>query len=91
RDLMSVMGWGMLALLIMALPTFTVLIPGLAADWVRIIPTYYLVDTLHRSLNFGADWNDVGGNLLLLTAFALLSLVLGMVTLQRRWKLFLNN
>jgi ABC-2 type transport system permease protein len=91
RDLMSVMGWGMLALLIMALPTFTVLIPSLAADWVRIIPTYYLVDTLHRSLNFGADWNDVGGNLLLLTAFALLSLVLGMVTLQRRWKLFLNN
>lgn len=85
RDLMSVMGWGMLALLIMALPTFTILIPGLAADWVRLIPTHYLVDTIYRSLNFGAGWAEVGGNLLPLAASALLLLALGMAILQRRF------
>ncbi|WP_298817968.1 ABC transporter permease [Chloroflexus sp.] len=85
RDLMSVMGWGMLALLIMALPTFTVLIPGLAADWVRLIPTHYLVDTIYRSLNFGAGWSEVGGNLAPLAGSALLLLAMGMVILQRRF------
>ncbi|WP_322819961.1 ABC transporter permease [Chloroflexus sp.] len=85
RDLMSVMGWGMLALLIMALPTFTVLLPGLAADWVQFIPTHYLVDTIYRSLNFGAGWSEVGGNLLPLTVSALLFLALGMAILQRRF------
>lgn len=85
RDLMSVMGWGMLALLIMALPTFTVLIPGLAADWVYLIPTHYLVDTIYRSLNFGAGWAEVGGNLLPLAASALFLLALGMAILQRRF------
>ncbi|MEF3275092.1 MAG: ABC transporter permease [Chloroflexus sp.] len=85
RDLMSVMGWGMLALLILALPSFNILVPGLAAEWVQLIPTHYLVDTIYRSLNFGAGWSEVGVNLAPLAGSALLLLALGMVILQRRF------
>ncbi len=85
RDLMSVMGWGMLALLIMALPTLTILTPGLAAAWVQFIPTHYLVDTIYRSLNFNAGWSEVGANLLPLAGSALLLLGFGMGILQRRF------
>ncbi len=84
RDLMSVMGWGMLALLIMALPTFDVLAPGLVANWVQVIPTFYLVDTIYRSLNFGAGWAELGSNLLALAGSAALLLAGGMAVLQRR-------
>lgn len=86
RDLMSVMGWGVLALLLLALPTFTVLIPGLASDWIRLIPSYYLVDTVFQVLNFGAAWADVVRNLLLLAAWSAAIMALGVVVLRRKFR-----
>jgi ABC-2 type transport system permease protein len=86
RDLMSVMGWGILALLLLALPTFTVLIPGLVSDWIRLIPSYYLVDTVFQVLNFGATWADVARNLLLLAAWSAAIMALGVVVLRRKFR-----
>ena len=86
RDLMSVMGWGILALLLLALPTFTVLIPGLVSDWIRLIPSYYLVDTVFQVLNFGATWADVAHNLLLLAAWSAAIMALGVVVLRRKFR-----
>lgn len=86
KDLMSVMGWGILALLLLALPTFTVLIPGLASDWIKLIPSYFLVDTVYQVLNFDATWADVVRNLLLLAAWAAALLALGVVVLRRKFR-----
>ncbi len=86
RDLMSVMGWGILALLLLALPTFTVLVPGLASDWIRLIPSYYLVDTVFRVVNFDAAWSDVARNLLLLAAWSAAIMALGVVVLRRKFR-----
>ncbi|MCP4358886.1 MAG: ABC transporter permease [Chloroflexi bacterium] len=85
RDLMGVMGWGMLAIIILAIPSFTVIIPGLVTNWVKLIPSYYVVDTLYRVMNLGAGWADVSSNLLALLAFALLFFVLGVWALQRKF------
>lgn len=85
KDLMSVMGWGALAILLLALPSFSVLIPGLATQWVKLIPSYYLVDTVYRVSNYGAGWGDVAGNLALLALSALALLTLGVWVLKRRF------
>lgn len=86
RDLMSVMGWGVLAIVLLALPTFTFLIPGLASSWVRLIPSYYLVDTVYRTINFEASWGDVAGNLLLLLGYGVAFMALGIVVLRRKFR-----
>lgn len=84
RDLMSVMGWGMLGLLLLAVPTFSLLIPGLSNAWIRLIPSYYLVDTVYQVINLGAGWSDVSGNLLILLAYALAFMALGVLVLRRK-------
>lgn len=85
-DMMSVMGWGIVAVLVMGLPAFSVLVPGLTTAWVRVIPTYYLVDGVYRVVNYGAGWADVSQNLLALLLFSVVFLALGIVVLRRRFQ-----
>ncbi|MBU4225339.1 MAG: ABC transporter permease [Chloroflexi bacterium] len=86
RDLMSVMGWGVLAMLLLAMPTFTILVPGLASNWIKLIPSYYLVDTVYRVINFDAAWGDVTQNLLMLLVYAAAFMALGVVVLKRKFQ-----
>ena len=86
RDLMSVMGWGIVAIVAMSLPAFSVLLPGLTTGWVRAIPSYYLVDAMNQVLNYGAGWAEVSGHLLALALFAALFLALGIGVLRRRFR-----
>lgn len=48
HDLMSAISWGMLVIIVLAIPALTVLLPGfITSGWIRLIPSYYLVDTVH--------------------------------------------
>jgi ABC-2 type transport system permease protein len=60
KDFMSVLGWGMLIFIIAMLPAFMAAFPGLVTDWVKIIPSYFLVDTVHRAVNYGSGWETCG-------------------------------
>jgi ABC-2 type transport system permease protein len=85
KDLMSVMSRGMLAMLVLGIPAFNVLLPGLTTDWIKVLPSYYLVDPIHRVMNFGAGWSEVAGQLGLLLLFAAAFVAIGIVTLKRRF------
>lgn len=85
-DLMSVMGWGMLGILVMALPAFSVLIPGLTTGWVKVIPSYYLVNTVYQVANYDWGWTEASRDLLALLLFAGLFLGLGVLVLRRRFQ-----
>lgn len=86
RDLLSVMGWGVLAILLLALPTFSFLIPGIANNWIKVIPSYYLGDTIYRAINFGVGWGDVSANLVALIGFTIVFMSLGVVVLRRKFR-----
>ena len=85
RDVMAVTGWGILVFIVLAIPGFGSIIPGLLSTWAKVIPAYFLTDTVVRVTNYGAGWGDVGGNLAILAAFSAVLLVLGLVTLRRRY------
>jgi ABC-2 type transport system permease protein len=51
RDVNAVTGWGLLILLILVIPGFGTVIPGLISDWAKFIPSYYLTDTVSRVAN----------------------------------------
>jgi len=84
--LMSVMAWSMLFLLILLLPGMAVMFPSMTSGWICMIPSHYLVDTLHRALNYGAGWNDVAANLAVLLASGLAFLATGILLLRRKFR-----
>jgi ABC-2 type transport system permease protein len=86
RDMMSVMSWGILAILILIIPALGVLLPGTISNWVRIIPSYYLVDTVYRATDLGIGWSQAWPNLLILLACAGAAFALGIVLLRRKFE-----
>jgi ABC-2 type transport system permease protein len=83
---MSVMSWSVLFLLLLMLPGISIMFPTMVSVWIKAIPSYYLVDTLHRALNYGAGWGDVSLNLLILLASGAAFLLLGAGLLRRRFR-----
>lgn len=84
RDMQSAMPWLVVALVPMLIPTFGVLFPGSLTSWVKVIPSYYLVDAVHRSASFGSGLGDVWQSLLILLAFDVLVASAGVAVLNRR-------
>ncbi len=85
RDVMAVTGWGVLVFVVLAIPGIGALIPGLLSGWAKVIPSYFLTDTLSRVADYGGGWGDVGGNLAILAAFTAATVVLGVIALRRRF------
>ena len=85
-DTMSVMAWGILALIIMMIPAGGVLFPGASAGWMRVIPSYYLLDSVHIAANFGAGWGDVWPHLIALILSGLIISGAGVSVLERRFQ-----
>lgn len=86
KDIMSVMAWGVPVILLLSLPAIGLLLPGLITDWVKAIPSHYLIDTVYRAVNLNLSWADAVPNLLILLAFALVFMGLGIVVLRRKFQ-----
>jgi len=84
KDFMSVLAWGMVALIPLFIPSFGVMVPGAVTGWIKFIPSYYLIDTVHRAANFGAGWGDIGLNLLILLGCDLVLVLVGIMALRRK-------
>lgn len=86
RSMMSVMAWGILAMIILLIPSYGVVFPGTVTNWVQIIPSYYMFDTIHQVVNFGASWGAVTNNLLALLVIGIALLGVGILVLQRKMR-----
>ncbi len=85
RDYMGVLSWGVVFILPMVLPALAVIFPGLASRWMEWIPSFFLVDGLHRALNFQVPLADLARDLLGLTGVSLVFLGAGTLLLRRRF------
>ena len=86
KDMMSVMAWSIPVLIILIIPSFGILLPGTITGWVEVIPSYYLVDTVHQAASFGAGWGDVWYNLLVLLGFDVVIVWIGITALRRKFR-----
>ena len=85
RDVLAVTGWGVLVFVVLAIPGIGALIPGLLSGWAKVIPSYFLTDTLSRVGDYGAGWGDVAGNLAVLAGFTAVTVAIGVIALRRRF------
>ncbi len=86
KEMTTVMAWGMPMLIILTVPAFGVLAPGTVSDWVKAVPSYYLVDTVYQAANFNAGWSDLWNNLLILLGFDIVLVWLGIIVLGRKFR-----
>ena len=84
KDFMSVLAWGMVTLIPMFIPSFGVMFPGAVTGWIKYIPSFYLIDTVHRVANFGAGWGDIWTNLLVVAILDLVLVWIGIMLLRRK-------
>jgi hypothetical protein len=84
RDLMGILAWGVLAILVLSLPALGILFPGMISNSTKVIPSFYLVDTVNRAINYGITTSLAIYNLVILLLIDLIILWLGTVALRRK-------
>lgn len=84
KDVMTVMAWSMLFMIAMLIPSFSVMFPGPTSGWIRVLPSFFLVEILHSAVNFNTGWSSNGSNLLILVAFNVVFVSAGILLLRRR-------
>lgn len=84
RNMMTVIAWSTLLMLVLFLPAFNILVPGLISEWAKIIPSFYLTDLMHRVIHFGAGWGQMWKHLVFLFIFDLGLLAVGGVAVRRK-------
>ncbi len=86
RDMMSVLAWYIPILVILMVPVIGVLMPGTATGWAKAIPSYYLVNTINKAVNFGLGWSDAWLNLVVLLGFDITIFSAGILALRRSFR-----
>ena len=91
KDVMSVVAWGTLFIIVLSLPSFIVMFPGPISGWVRVIPSFYIVDILNRAINYDIGWSGNAENLIFTTGFVFVIVFLGIIILRRKVKCVLEG
>lgn len=84
EDYVTVMGWSILVILLLMLPAITLVAPGIANDFINLIPSFFFIDTVHQAVNLEGTWSDVTTNLIALFTVSIALLGAGSLLLRRR-------
>ena len=60
------------------------LFPGTAATWVRVIPTYPIINVLDGAINYGATWADSWQSLAYAAVWLVVLFGAGVFALKRK-------
>lgn len=86
RDIMSVIAWGVMFFIILIIPAFNVMAPGTLTSWVKAIPSSYLVESLHRVINFQEGFKDIYKSLAVLLGSSVVLFTISTFALRRRFE-----
>jgi hypothetical protein len=72
------------SLIPLMIPAFGALFPGSSPTWVKVLPTYGLVQAIIRVTADGDSWAQIAPSLLMLAAWGVAAFVAGAFILRRR-------
>jgi ABC-2 type transport system permease protein len=84
KDFMGQLFYAMLCTVPLLIPSFAVLFPGSVAPWVRVIPTYPIIEVLVGSTIYGLTWKQAWPSLAYAAAWLVVLFVAGVVALRRK-------
>jgi ABC-2 type transport system permease protein len=86
RDFIGTLFIGMVFLVPMMVPAFAVLFPGAPSAWIKVIPSYGVIQAIVGVTNYGEGWADILPYLGMAAAWSLVFCAVGVFTLGRRVK-----
>lgn len=84
KDFMGQLFYSMLFMIPLLIPSFSVMFPGTAATWVKILPTYPIINTLVGAFNYGMTWSDAAGSLAYAAVWLVVLFAAGLFALKRK-------
>jgi ABC-2 type transport system permease protein len=84
KDFMGTLFYSILFMIPLMIPAFAVLFPGTASTWVRVLPSYGLVQTIMRSTVYAQGWADVLPYVGMVVVWNAIIFGTGLVVLKRR-------
>ena len=84
RDFIGIVFWSLLFLIPLAIPAVAILFPGSAASWVRVLPSYGLVQAIIGATAYGEHLADAAGDLGMLALWCAAAFAIGLVMLRRK-------
>jgi ABC-2 type transport system permease protein len=84
KDFIETLFYGMAFMIPLMIPAIAVLFPGTAAVWVKVLPSYGLVQTVVQASAYGAGWLEVMPHLATLLAWCLAAFAVGWIVLKRK-------
>jgi ABC-type multidrug transport system permease subunit len=86
KDIMSVIAWGALFFIILAIPSMNVMAPGSLTGWVKLIPSSFLEESLNSVINFGTRFGGIYSSLLVLLGSSIVLFIVSTFALRRRFQ-----
>lgn len=84
KDFMGQLFYAMLFTIPLLIPSFSAMFPGSVAAWMRVLPTYPVIDVLVRVTNYGATWSDSWASLAYALAWVAVLYGAGLFALKRK-------
>ena len=84
KDFISTLFYGMAFMIPLMIPAFGALFPGTSSLWIRLLPSYPLVDGLVEITTYGGGWAETVPQLGALLGWCIVLFGLGWVILRRK-------
>ena len=84
RDFMGTLFVGMIFMIALAIPAFGLMFPGSSSAWVKVIPSYGIVQAIYTLSSRAGGWAAVAPHLLMALGWCVLLFGLGLVALKRK-------
>jgi ABC-2 type transport system permease protein len=84
KDFIGTLFYGMLVIVPMMIPAFALLLPGTASVWIRMLPTYGMIQVLNGITAYGHGWSEVAPQLAGAIAWVAVIYAVGLFTLKRK-------
>lgn len=84
KDFLGQLFYAMLFVIPMIIPAFSVLFPGSAATWVKVLPSYPIINVLVGTTIYDATWADSWGSLAYAAVWLVVLYGAGMLALKRK-------
>ncbi len=84
KDFISTLFYGMAFMIPLMIPAFGALFPGTSSLWIRLLPSYPLVDGLIEVTTYGGGWVETLPQLGLLLGWCIVLFALGWMILRRK-------
>ncbi|HEB12332.1 MAG TPA: ABC transporter permease [Actinobacteria bacterium] len=84
KDFLGILFYSMLFMIPLMIPPIAIFFPGTASFWVKLIPSYGLVQSIVGVATYGEGWSDVWPDLVALVGWCVALFTIGAFILKRK-------